>query len=68
MADEYAMMLKNLLHESGFELKTMTRVVIGSGVPQLKTVFQELFERYLDIEPLKQATDSTAPFDAPYTV
>jgi type III pantothenate kinase len=52
MADEYAMMLKNLLHESGFELKTMTRVVIGSGVPQLKTVFQELFERYLDIEPL----------------
>ena len=52
MADEYAMMLKNLLHESGFELKTVSRVVIGSGVPQLKTVFQELFDRYLNIEPL----------------
>jgi type III pantothenate kinase len=52
MADEYAMMLKNLLHESGFELKTVTRVVIGSGVPQLKNVFQELFERYLGLSPL----------------
>jgi type III pantothenate kinase len=52
MADEYAMMLKNLLHESGFELKTVTRAIIGSGVPQLKNVFQELFERYLGIVPL----------------
>jgi type III pantothenate kinase len=52
MADEYAMMLKNLLLESGFELKAVSRVAIGSGVPQLRRVFQELFERYLGLQPL----------------
>ncbi len=52
MADEYAMMLKNLLHESSFELKSVSRVVIGSGVPQLKSVFQDLFNRYIDVRPL----------------
>ncbi len=52
MADEYAMMFKNLLHNSGFELKSVSRVVIGSGVPQLKAVFQDLFIRYVGVKPL----------------
>ena len=52
MADEYAMMLKNLLHESNLELNTVSEVVIGSGVPQLKSVFQDLFNRYIGVKPL----------------
>jgi type III pantothenate kinase len=52
MADEYAMMLKNLLHESNLELKSVSEVVIGSGVPQLKSVFQDLFNRYIGVNPL----------------
>ncbi len=52
MADEWAMMLRNLLNESGLELKMVSRVIIGSGVPRLKTVFKELFNRYLKIQPL----------------
>jgi type III pantothenate kinase len=52
MADEYAMMLKNLLHESNLELKSVSEVVIGSGVPQLKSVFQDLFNRYIGVKPL----------------
>jgi type III pantothenate kinase len=51
-ADEYAVMLKNLLGENHLELKSVTRAVIGSGVPQLKSVFQDLFKRYRGIDPL----------------
>jgi len=46
------MMFTNLLHNSGFELKSVSRVVIGSGVPQLKSVFQDLFIRYVGVKPL----------------
>ena len=51
-ADEYAVMLKNLLHGNNLVLNSVSRVVIGSGVPQLKSVFQDLFERYIDVKPL----------------
>jgi len=51
-ADEYAVMLKNLLNENHLELKSVSRVVIGSGVPQLKSVFQDLFHRYIGVKPL----------------
>ena len=51
-ADEYAVMLKNLLNENRLKLKSVSHVVIGSGVPQLKTVFQDLFRRYIDVNPL----------------
>ena len=51
-ADEYAVMLKNLLTENNLELKSVSRAVIGSGVPQLKSVFQDLFDRYIGVKPL----------------
>ena len=52
MSDEYAMLLKTLMRDSGYELGAVTRVAIASVVPQLKTVFLELFHRYLGITPL----------------
>jgi len=52
MPDEYAILIKNLLAESSLKLDQITRVSLCSGVPRLKGVFQELFERYLGINPL----------------
>ncbi len=47
MPDEYAMLLQALLRDGGFELSTITRVVLASVVPPLTTTFTELFARYL---------------------
>lgn len=47
MPDEYAVLLKALLRDSGYDLEDITRIVIASVVPPLTTVFGELFERYL---------------------
>lgn len=52
MPDEYAMLLKALLRDSGYEMSEITRAVIASVVPPLTTVFTELFSRYLEAEPL----------------
>ncbi len=52
MPDEYALLLKTLLRESGYQLEAITRVVMASVVPPLTTVFSELFQRYLGSEPL----------------
>jgi type III pantothenate kinase len=52
MPDEYAMLLKALLRDSGYEMSEITRAVIASVVPPLTTVFTELFSRYLGGEPL----------------
>jgi type III pantothenate kinase len=52
MADEYAIFLKTLFREEGYEFSEINRVVIASVVPRLKTVFRELFERTLNITPL----------------
>ncbi|MFW6138945.1 MAG: type III pantothenate kinase [Spirochaetota bacterium] len=52
MPDEYALLLKGLLRESGYELNNITTVIIASVVPQLKNVFNELFMRYLGVKPL----------------
>jgi type III pantothenate kinase len=52
MPDEYALLLKGLLGDKGYSLTDVDRVVVGSVVPRLKTVFQELFDRYLGIDPL----------------
>jgi type III pantothenate kinase len=52
MPDEYAMLLKTLLRERGYDLQDVGEVAIASVVPRLKTVFQELFTRYLGVEPL----------------
>jgi len=52
MPDEYTLLLKALLDDRGYDLRSVTRVVLGSVVPRLKKVFQELFEQYLGINPL----------------
>jgi type III pantothenate kinase len=50
MPDEYAVLLKALLRDSGYEPEDITRIAIASVVPPLTTVFGELFERYLPPE------------------
>jgi len=52
MPDEYAILLKALLRESGYDWETIARAVIASVVPPLTPVFNELFQRYLGTEPL----------------
>lgn len=52
MPDEYAVLLKTLLRDRGYELDNVTSVAIASVVPHLKTVFQDLFNRYLGLKPL----------------
>ncbi len=47
MPDEYAMLLKALLRDGGFEIADIARVVLASVVPPLTTIFTELFARYL---------------------
>lgn len=52
MPDEYALLLKALLQDKGYNFKNVTHVVIASVVPQLKTVFHDLFKQYLGVVPL----------------
>ena len=52
MPDEYAMLLKTLLKDKKYELEDISRVVIASVVPHLKTVLRDLFDRYLGLKPL----------------
>jgi len=52
MSDEYVILLKTLLKDRGFDLGNVTQVVIASVVPKLKTVFNDLFDRYLGLKPL----------------
>jgi len=52
MPDEYAMLLKALLHDDGYEPLAGTRVVVASVVPPLTPVFAELARRYFASEPL----------------
>jgi type III pantothenate kinase len=52
MPDEYAILLKALLRDGGFELPAITRVALASVVPPLTPVFAELARRYLASEPL----------------
>jgi len=52
MPDEYAILLKALLRESGYKLESIAKVVIASVVPPLTGVFSELFRRHLRAEPL----------------
>lgn len=50
--DEYAILLKALLREGGYELTAVTRMVLASVVPPLTPVFTELARQYLGSEPL----------------
>jgi type III pantothenate kinase len=52
MPDEYAILLKALLQDSGHAMADVKRVVLSSVVPPLTTVFAELFRRYRSMEPL----------------
>jgi type III pantothenate kinase len=52
MADEYAVMLSNLLKHEGIDFKDVKKVAMSCVVPPLMTTFNELFERYFNIQPL----------------
>ena len=52
MPDEYAMLLRALMRESGCQLKDVGKVAIACVVPRLRTVFQDLSERYMGVKPL----------------
>ncbi len=53
LADEYAMLLKELLAEAGLSFDAIGGVVIASVVPPLTAVFQELAERYMGARALR---------------
>ena len=52
LADEYAMLLLDLLASNGLELNSITGCAISSVVPALTQEFGELSRRYLHHEPL----------------
>ncbi len=52
MSDEYAILFKSLLADRGFSLEDVCRVAIASVVPRLKTIFNNLFDQYVGVEPL----------------
>jgi type III pantothenate kinase len=52
MADEYAVMLLNMLKQEGFSPKDITEGAMSCVVPPLLTTFNELFYRYFNIKPL----------------
>src|SRR4030065_349395 len=52
MPDEYAIMLLNLLRHEGIEISDIKEGVISCVVPPLLTVFNELMQRYFNIQPL----------------
>lgn len=51
-ADEYAVLLLNLLPSEGLSLSDIDHAIIASVVPPLEAVFEELSERYLRVSPL----------------
>ncbi|MFQ5924539.1 MAG: type III pantothenate kinase [Dehalococcoidia bacterium] len=51
-ADEYAVLLLNLLPRQGLSLSDIDHAIIASVVPPLEPVFEELSERYLGVSPL----------------
>jgi len=52
MPDEYAILLKALLNEKGYEFNIINRVVIASVVPPVRSCFINLFKDYFGIDPL----------------
>lgn len=51
-ADEYAVLLLNLLPMEGLNLSDIDHVSIACVVPPLLTIFEELSQRYFNISPL----------------
>ncbi len=52
MADEYAVLLLNLLPHQGLSAGDIDHAIICSVVPPLEPVFEELVQRYFGISPL----------------
>jgi type III pantothenate kinase len=52
LADEYAALLLNLLHQQGLEIANIKAIALCSVVPPLISTFDELFQRYFHITPL----------------
>jgi type III pantothenate kinase len=51
-ADEYAIMLLNLLRHQGIDLADIKQGAMSCVVPPLLSIFNELFQRYFNIKPL----------------
>ena len=51
-ADEYAVMLLNLLRHQGIDVADIKEGAMSCVVPPLLTTFNELFKRYFNIQPL----------------
>jgi len=52
MADEYAIILLNLLHHEGLEVSDIKEVALSCVVPPLRATFVELSRRYFNTSPL----------------
>ncbi len=52
MPDEYAVILLNLLRHEGVDIADVTKGALSCVVPPLVTTFNELFEKYFNIQPL----------------
>jgi type III pantothenate kinase len=51
-ADEYAVILLNLLRENGIDVSDITKGAMSCVVPPLLTTFNEMFQKYFKIHPL----------------
>jgi type III pantothenate kinase len=51
-ADEYAIMLLNLLRHQGMDIADIKQGAMSCVVPPLLSIFNELFQRYFNIKPL----------------
>jgi len=52
MADEYAVLVLNLMRQQGLDVADIKVIVLCSVVPPLISTFDELFQRYFHITPL----------------
>ena len=51
-ADEYAVLLLNLLPREGLALSDIDSAIVASVVPPLEPIFEELSQRYLGVPPI----------------
>jgi type III pantothenate kinase len=52
MADEYAVLLLNLMHQQGLDIPDIKAIALCSVVPTLISTLDELFKRYFHTSPL----------------
>jgi type III pantothenate kinase len=52
MPDEYAVILLNLLRHQGVDVADVTEGALSCVVPPLLTTFNELFQKYFNMQPL----------------